>query len=130
MASKTGGLKANFEIINAPASMPPGERDHVDLRIENNGTVEWNASALEDNPFFFDVAYHIMNSNGGIVLYDGLRSFLPKNVKPGETIQMQLEILAPVEPGTYRFNIDIVREHVTWFGSVGSPTAEVFIEVT
>ncbi|KUG05803.1 hypothetical protein ASZ90_016782 [hydrocarbon metagenome] len=129
MASGKGDLKADILILNAPPAMSPGERGFAGVQIKNAGSVEWNASANDKNPFFFDISYHIMNNTGEIVVFDGLRTQLPKNVRPGETVPINLEIQAPDKPGNYRFNIDIVREHVTWFGSVGSPTSMVNIEV-
>ena len=46
----------------------------------------------------------------------GLRTPLPCDLLPGERVVVPLHVLPPAEPGRYRLDVDLVHEHVRWFG--------------
>jgi hypothetical protein len=49
------------------------------------------------------------------VIPDGGRTPLPRDVVPGMNIEVEQEIRAPLEPGLYVLELDLVRERVSWF---------------
>ncbi len=54
---------------------------------------------------------------------DYARAFLPRTVRGGETVRVEIT-LPPVErPGAYRLKWDMVSEGVDWFENGGSPVA-------
>jgi hypothetical protein len=48
---------------------------------------------------------------------EGARFPFPADVLPGERVVHAFELQAPTVPGTYRLQIDLVHEHVRWFGA-------------
>ena len=54
---------------------------------------------------------------------------IPKDIKPGEEVDMTLQITAPKTPGEWIMSLDMVQEGVTWFGEKGSPTKNVKVTV-
>ena len=56
--------------------------------------------------------------------------FRDVTVAPGEAILLELEIPAILEPGRYKFFVDLVNERVMWFSDMGSEplTFEIRIE--
>jgi len=48
------------------------------------------------------------------------RSDLPWPLRPAETITLPLSVQAPVQPGRYRLQLDLVQELLTWFESQGA----------
>jgi hypothetical protein len=64
-----------------------------------------------------------------IVVFDGERSEIHPDLRPGESRRILCEIRAPIEAGRYLIEWDLVEEGVTWFsvkGTVG-PLREVDI---
>lgn len=87
----------------------PGEVRRVHLALRNAGRTPWSP-AREDR-----VAYHWLDARGEPVVFEGRRTELPHEVLPGETIEVDAVLEAPLVPGTYRLQWAMVREHVTWF---------------
>ena len=72
------------------------------------------------------VGNHWLTADGGAMLVqDDGRTSLPQAVLPGETCQVALRVQAPVEPGAYLCEIDVVHEGVTWFSDRKSPTLRI-----
>jgi inositol phosphorylceramide mannosyltransferase catalytic subunit len=60
-----------------------------------------------------------------VVVGDGPRTPFPCQVAPGEACIVPLDTVAPVVPGRYRLEPDVVHEGVRWFGSTGHLELEV-----
>jgi hypothetical protein len=72
------------------------------------------------------VGNHWLTASGDAMLVqDDGRTSLPPAVLPGETCQVTLRVQAPVEPGAYLCEIDVVHEGVTWFSDRKSPTLRI-----
>jgi hypothetical protein len=63
-----------------------------------------------------------------IALDDG-RCGLPAPVPPGGEVELELHVTLPARAGRYVLELDMVQEHVAWFGERGSPTARVRADV-
>jgi hypothetical protein len=50
-------------------------------------------------------------------------------VAPGESADLACEFAAPDRPGRYRLELDMVDEGICWFGSTGSPTLRLPLDV-
>jgi hypothetical protein len=66
---------------------------------------------------------------GNPIVWDGVRTALPRAVGPGETLELDAALLAPRPPGRYRLAFDLVEEHRFWFAEVGCATLELPVEV-
>ena len=53
----------------------------------------------------------------GTVRDDGGRALLPAPVPPRGTTVVPVPVSAPGPPGTWHLEIDLVHEHVRWFGT-------------
>ena len=56
---------------------------------------------------------------------DDGRAPFTRDVRPGETIEIPLNINAPSPGGNYQLEIDMLQEGVSWFGLRGSPTVRL-----
>ena len=54
---------------------------------------------------------------------------ISKDMKPGEELELPLLITAPIAPGEYILEVDMVHEQVSWFNEKGSPTARTKVSV-
>jgi hypothetical protein len=94
-------------------------RAHVEL--ENTGTVPWREDVQG--------SYHWLDPLGNPIVWDGLRTALPRVVDPGERVQLDLAVRCPIPPGRYRFALDLVAERRAWFGELGNDTPAGVVEV-
>ncbi len=98
-----------------------GGKFTIPLRIKNTGSKIW--SSRDKNPYF--LSYHLLNEKGKIIKFDNPRFTLPKRVKPGQTIKMEVKLNAPLKIGKYILEFDIVREGITWFKNKKSKTLKI-----
>jgi hypothetical protein len=53
--------------------------------------------------------------------FDNVRTRLPKDVNPGESVVIDVEVRAPEEAGTFTLAWDCVIETFCWFSKRGMP---------
>jgi hypothetical protein len=75
------------------------------------------------------LSYHWLDSLGNPIVWDGIRTPFPRVVQPGETVEVDLPLLAPRPPGSYRLAFDLVEELRFWFQEVGSTPLDLPVEV-
>jgi hypothetical protein len=95
------------------------------LGLENAGSATWRSHGADG----VQVSYHWLDRLGNPIVWDGLRVPLPHPVAPGEEVQLDLQVLAPRPPGTYRLAFDLVEEHRFWFSEIGCAMLELPVEV-
>ncbi len=115
------------EISNSPDSMSANITYDFTIKVKNTGALPWKRNS--GNGFF--IGYHWIDfENKKMVVFDGERSFLPRDeVAPGEEVTFDLEVTAPSQPGKYILQIEMVHEKVTWFSYQGVPPYEKFVSV-
>ena len=90
------------------------------VELENTGTVPWRDDIR--------LAYHWLDDRDNPIVWDGLRTELPP-IAPGESVNVEAPVRAPIPPGRYRFALDLVAEFRAWFSELGSEPAWAGIEV-
>jgi hypothetical protein len=81
------------------------------VEVENAGTATWREDV--------SCSYHWLDALGNPIVWDGIRTPLPRPVAPEERITVGIAVRAPIPPGSYRFALDLVAEHRAWFGEIG-----------
>ena len=129
------GFKAQITVANPPVKLRAGQKETIQVKIKNASDVPWYARGGEvntnpDNRFYIAVGNRWLKAQGEqlVTNMDG-RYGLPKNLKPGEEIDVPLQVTAPNDPGEYILEVDLVQEQVAWFSDKGSPTAKVKVAV-
>ena len=103
-------------------SLSASEIVTVPLTVRNDGEMVWPASGLVP----VHVSYHWMSETEDVYLvFEGLRSVLPHDVSPGETVSVLAIVQAPPELGNYRLQWDLVHETITWFDRKQGMTSTV-----
>src|SRR5207253_433525 len=100
----------------ALASAYFGEVKTLQMNVTNTGNQPWTASG--SNPV--DLSYHLFDENGNPVIWDGPRIPLGGDIAVGASKQFTITYTAPSTAGTYTLVIDLVREGIAWFASLGS----------
>ena len=94
--------------------------------VENLGSQTWRGR--RDLPVRLG---HRWQRAGGtaVVVPDDPRGQLDRDVPPGASAPVRLEIEAPAAPGDYLLVLDAYRDQIGWLSERGADTVELPIEV-
>ena len=109
--------RARLELL-ASGPMTAGLQQTVDVRVWNDGeeTWRWGPAARPE----IRLAYRWDGEPP-----TGLRTPLPSDLRPGEELVLPVHVVAPRDPGARLLAVDLVHEHVRWFGVEARATVEV-----
>jgi lipopolysaccharide transport system permease protein len=100
--------------MSAAYSNTDAQPDHVEFDIRNDSQETWRAA---DG---FGIGYQLFDADTGTLVIDGPRVHPERDVKPGETAHVRLE-LEPQTQGSYYTIVSPMREHVCWYWDQGWP---------
>ncbi len=89
--------------------------------MTNLGNTRWR-SAVRATGGHVTLGAHLLDESREMIAFDHLRSPLPQDVEPGQTIELRADAPVPATPGRYLLELDLVDEGIAWFGALGSPT--------
>jgi hypothetical protein len=115
--------RARLEPLRNRLSIAARETRSFDVRVMNEGTHTWPPGTLGQPEV--RVSYRWRTSDGTVLVDGGLRTPLPHALPPGGTSVVPVDVTAPAGPGRYVLELDLVHEHVRWFGTPVSVEAEV-----
>jgi lipopolysaccharide transport system permease protein len=95
----------------------------VRFRAENFSGETWKP---EDG---FAAGYQIFDPDTGTLIVDGARAPLPRALPPGESVDLELRVELPSEPGRYRVVVSTLQEGVAWHFEQGQPFLAIEAEV-
>ncbi|NKQ59174.1 methyltransferase domain-containing protein [Amycolatopsis sp. K13G38] len=113
--------RAEITFLEGPETMRPLSSATVRARVTNRGPAPWPADQ--------EVKLGNRWCRDGMRTRDDGRAELPRVVLPGETLELELTVRAPAEPGTYDIELDMVQEFVAWWSEHDSPTARRAVAV-
>ena len=101
-----------------------GERLSLPVTVKNA-----SADTFPAGENVFGLSYHLLSSSDRVLVHDNGRTWLTDPLRAGEEKTFELFVRAPLKPGPYRIEIDLVWEDVMWFKDVGNPTFKVDLSV-
>ena len=110
-------------------SVPRATRYALSCRVENTGHATWPRSS-PDGFGLVRLGAHLQAPDGARSIQDYSRADLPRDLAPGASEHLTIELLAPAEPGAFRVELDMVREGVVWFSSREPSSVAVPLTVT
>jgi hypothetical protein len=111
--------RAEITALNAPTTMRSGEKQVIKFRVKNLGYSTWPAVGNKEGRFQVNIGNRWLRPGTAINGLDG-RTGMPDDLPPNGEVQLELTVTAPVEPGDYILEIDMVHEGVTWFYERGA----------
>ncbi len=105
-----------------------GQTATVPLTVINRGDGVLPAVGT-DGWFQVSIGNHWLDSAGAGAFDDG-RVPLPRDLGPGESATVALDVTAPSAPGRYALEIDGVQEGVAWFADKGNRPARLAVVVS
>ncbi len=119
--------KVQWVDTKIPAKIPLGIGTTCTFVIRNAGTETWRNTG----PNRIRLGYHWYDTNGEPIPADkDIRTELPREVKPGETVTLEkVPVIPPPWPGRYILEWDLVEEGRAWFVNRGSSPHRVNVDV-
>jgi hypothetical protein len=118
-----GWYRARYQPAERELLLGPGERHATTVTVTNTGSKAWVVSEG------FHLAHHWYDSERRPYRWDGARTVLPRDLRPGESLTLRAEVEAPPSEGRFLLAWDMVHEHTTWFSEEGVPPAAVEVRV-
>ena len=103
-----------IEVVGSASPWLAGIERPVEILLHNLGSNRWPPGGL-DIPEV-NVSYRWYAPDGRLVVDGGLRTPLTAGLAPGAVERVVVEVIAPPTAGDYTLGLDLVREHVRWFG--------------
>jgi tRNA (mo5U34)-methyltransferase len=118
-------LGSKLAITDGPERSRAGEALKFKLKSENIGQARWLRGS-DDGAEVGSVhlAAHLLDQSGAPISWYYAGAFLPHDVAPGETVELEIDLSAPETPGEYMLEFDMVSEHLAWFEDLGSAVAK------
>ena len=115
--SITTGVGATYAFASPATAFLPGSRVVVPVTLTNTGLLTWAAGG--PNPVH--AVAHLFDPIGRVVVWDGERALLPRDVAPGQSVSVPVALAVPLgsSPVTYVVRVDLVREGLAWFSDDG-----------
>ncbi len=108
---------------NAPRTCAAAAELVFHLHVENAGRARWAATGEpETHRGAVHLGAHLLRANEDEVKWDYGRARLPHDLAAGESAMVEINLRAPVAPGHYVVEFDMLAEHLAWFEDFGSGT--------
>lgn len=120
-SASPGVLEARIEVAGHDRGLEAAASAVLTLavRVTNTGNTLWLHAPREAGGHVM-LGGHLRDAGGALVEQDLFRAPLPRDVAPGETVEVPCSFAAPAVPGSYRVELDLVDEGIAWFGTRGS----------
>lgn len=114
-------LAATLSLLVAPAHCSAGEVLRFKVGAENIGYARWlrEGAAVTGNGAVH-LAAHLLDENEEEISRYCAGAFLPDDVAPGESVEIEIALRAPDSTGNYLLEFDLVAENLAWFEDLGS----------
>ena len=115
--------RGSVELLDEVVPFALGEQRGVVVRVTNGGTHFWPPRGVGWPSI--QVTYRWLDRARNVVVPDGLRTPLPAALAPGGAAILPADVLAPPAPGLHTLVLDLLHEHVRWFGCDTSSPVDV-----
>jgi hypothetical protein len=106
-----GAYRAAIELVRPPERLSAAVTREHEIVVTNLGDEPWPAG---DYPPLFRLGYR-WRTRTGATAFEG-RCLFTERVRPGSSTRMLARIEPPPVSGAYLLELDVVHEHVRWFG--------------
>ncbi len=112
-------LRAQLDVLSAPDHCRPGETLYLRVLVRNTGFSRWISDAPSDRGSV-RLGAHLMGPGRPTPLDCGARAVLTSDIRPGESAELLLAVIAPKELGWHELELDMVSEYISWFQDLGA----------
>lgn len=102
-----------------------GDVIQLNMEVLNQGNYIWMHGG--NNPVH--LSYHLLDEKRQVLVFDNARYELPLNLRPEDSVKINVNLPVDFEPGDYVVEFDMVEEGNYWFAEKGSPTSLVKLHI-
>ena len=114
-------LAADLSLIDGPVESTSNEVLRFTVRATNSGNARWlKQGELGTDRGAVHLVAHVLTLSGDPVSWYHAGAFLPSDIQPGETAEIEIVMRAPEQHGRYLLEFDMISEHIAWFDDLGS----------
>jgi len=114
-------LGSKLSIVDGPSHSKREDELRFRLRAHNAGYARWlRGSDAGSEKGDVHLVAHVLDQQNNPVSWYAAGAFLPHDVEPNETVELEIVLQAPASPGQYVIQFDMVSEHLAWFEDLGS----------
>jgi hypothetical protein len=128
-------MQVRWGTLEFPSTVAAGTVVVIEVKFTNAGDVVW-PDKVTANPELKDGGYAVRLTHAWIRAEDtqdgrigAERTDLPRPVRPGDSMALQVRTRTPVTPGEYRLTMELVQELVVWFADMGATRLTVPVHV-
>ena len=92
-----------------------GSQFSVPVTIRNESRCKWPSAGDRDQKYAVKLGNHWLTAANEMAVWDDARQLLPHDLEPGAEIQVGITVTAPLRPGKYILELDMLQEGVAWF---------------
>ena len=116
-----GYLRSQLMMINGPVECRTNDELRFRVRAQNSGYARWRRGSEAGNEKGdVHLVAHVLDEHGHVISWYHAGAFLPNDVAPNETVELEIVLRAPDDAGRYVLQFDMVSEHLAWFEDLGS----------
>lgn len=115
--------RAAFDVETPAGTHAAGEEIVARVRLTNASPHPWPVAASADGRGGLALSWHTRDWDGTVLRWENRRYPLPRDLAPGESVDLMVGLRAPDAPGRYQVQLDLVHEGITWFSTRGSAVA-------
>ena len=112
-----------------PTEMIAGQQTSADVTLKNASERSWPSKPNQKGNNAVRLSYHWLDRKGRIIVFEGLRTALPRDLGPGESARLNAAIQAPEKAGKYVLDVTLVQEGVAWFPEMNGAKLSLPINV-
>ena len=114
-------LGSNLSMISGPSQCHPNDELKFRVQAHNSGYARWlrgSKSGAERGDVH--LVTHVLDEQHRPVSWYHAGAFLPHDVEPNDSVELEIAMHAPASPGNFVLQFDMVSEHLAWFEDLGS----------
>lgn len=121
--------RAEIAALVRPSEARAGSMLRIPVRLTHRSDAFWSATGVGTGQRRVAAAYRWFGPDGQAVVAEGERSLLPRDVLPGESLEMLVTVAVPTGSGPFRLVLTLVQENVAWFDQASGSADVLPIEV-
>lgn len=114
-------LGATLTMISGPSQCRPDDELKFRVKAHNSGYARWlQGSKTGTERGDVHLVTHVLDEQHRPVSWYHAGAFLPHDVEPDDSVELEIAMHAPASPGNFVLQFDMVSEHLAWFEDLGS----------
>lgn len=125
-----GILAARIQVPEAQRKLSgkAGSQQRFTVNLRNEGDTIW-LHELDRAGGYVALGSHLFDAQRRLLRRGFHRTLLPRDVAPGEALDVEVTFTLPDRLGRYVLQLDLVDEYVAWFEQCGSKSCDIEVTV-